>query len=208
MKTVILVASISVVSCGSPLAPDDSMGGASGGARSPTGGANMGGTPSDTGGSSAGGSVDSEKIGVGSEFVLQCENFRPAEDKRCTVRTVTCEFRASDRVAVNVATECGLLQAVTVAELGAHTSARGSTSVRSSCSMSSSFRNEAPCTVVVEELVGIGTGGEASAPGSRVTMTVECPDGLVQDGGDDVGLVRKRFSPSSFRVTVADCEAE
>lgn len=98
----------------------------------------------------------------------------------------------------------------TVAELGSYMSSDTTTSVFSSCSMASSFKNEEPCTITVEELVGFGEAGQSSAEaaGSKVTMTVDCPEGLTRDGGDDVGLSRRRLSPSAFRVTAADCAVE
>lgn len=205
MRVAVFGIVLAVASCGSPKTSDDLMSGASGGALA------SGGVGSSGGGSGGdGGSGIAEEIGVGSEFVLQCDNFRPEEDQRCNVTAVKCQFKEHGRVGIDIATECSLLQVVSMAELGPHTSARSNSSVFSSCSMASSFKNEEPCTITVEELVGFGAGGQASAPesGSRVTMAVDCPDGLIQDGGDDVGLINKRLSPSAFRVTATDCEIE
>jgi hypothetical protein len=199
----VLGLALAMASCGSPSASGDL--GASGGALASGGIGSSG-----VGGGGAGASGGPEALNLGSELTFQCDNFRPEEDERCLVTGIECQVRANGRVGIDISTECSLLQVASVAELGSHTTARSNNSVFSSCSMASSFKNEEPCTITVEELVGFGEAGQSSAEaaGSKVTMTVDCPEGLARDGGDDVGLSRRRLSPSAFRVTAADCAVE
>jgi hypothetical protein len=167
-----------------------------------------------TGGSGAsGGSSGSDytALEVGGELARTC-NAQP-DGIRLPITAVSCTIVANGgRVRANLDTNLGNpLLAVTFdgMEPGQKSTAdQGATAVilQDVCPARAKGSPE-PCTV---ELVNLTRGDEpatggAIEPGSSLTFRVSCPESLIDDAGDAVGITHQ--SPQRFQIQASPCAA-